>query len=150
MLSRHFSEGAKLAATSAAIEIPLPDDGPEAMTLICHVLHFRHNSVPATLNTDELLNVGILADKYAFTEAMKPTARWWLDTYKKVMEDSTPDVLRFLVAVGLYFEDDVLCRDAAHRLLLITKGEITIPDGDHVPAVERVFGLCLIPSPAEI
>ena len=82
MLSRRFSEGSKLAAASAvvgttAVEIPLPDDDPKAMSLLCLILHFRYDDIPAILALDEVLNVTILADKYACTKAIGPVVRIW-------------------------------------------------------------------------
>ena len=44
MLGSHFKEGTILA-TSGSMEIPLPEDDIDAMTIICRVLHGWHGAV---------------------------------------------------------------------------------------------------------
>src|SRR5277367_6787997 len=48
MLSPQFKEGNSLSSGNGC-EITLPEDDPEAMTLLCNCLHFRTDQIPTEL-----------------------------------------------------------------------------------------------------
>lgn len=76
MLSKRFKEGYELAST-AAVEIPLPDDNPEMMQVLCKILHHRHDSVPQKLGAPDILALAELCDKYNCAVAVKPSVSDW-------------------------------------------------------------------------
>lgn len=62
MFGPHFSEGQNLSEANPK-EVPLPDDPPEAMIIICEILHYHNRSEPAPRG--ELPRVIVtLVDKY--------------------------------------------------------------------------------------
>lgn len=78
MIGPHFREGRSLA-TSSKVEIPLPEDDPQAMELVCLVVHMRSDLVPTELDQKTLLKVTGHCDKYALLDATRPTVQQWLD-----------------------------------------------------------------------
>jgi len=61
MLAPHFNEGSRLAS-AGKVEIPLPDDDPEAMTLVCEIVHMKGN-IPLELNAQRIQAIAKLCDK---------------------------------------------------------------------------------------
>ncbi|KAK5738419.1 hypothetical protein LTR17_005947 [Elasticomyces elasticus] len=103
MLSVRFKEGTELALNSR-IDIPLPDDDGEAMNILCNVLHHRNKVVLDNWpQTDMMVKVAILSDKYDCTEAMMPTTRCWLSPPTK-----TGNLIsrRDLMTAAYYFHDN--------------------------------------------
>lgn len=82
MLGPHFSEGTTLA-NSSRVEIPLPKDDPESMEIVCNLLHMRNNDVPATHDTENLIEVVNHCDKYGVWVATRPAIYQWLDALPK-------------------------------------------------------------------
>ncbi|KAK5938090.1 hypothetical protein PMZ80_009679 [Knufia obscura] len=72
-----FAEGKHLSYETAK-EIPLPDDDPQAMKLICQVIHLKHSLVPDQLESNQLLRVAKLVDKYFLHESMSLAIAKWL------------------------------------------------------------------------
>ncbi|KAL1640813.1 hypothetical protein SLS58_006636 [Diplodia intermedia] len=68
MFGPHFSEGQNLSEANPK-EVPLPDDPPESMTLICEILHHQHpsSSVRSKLLLEPLVS---LVHKYDLVDAM--------------------------------------------------------------------------------
>lgn len=75
----HFSEGLALSksSTSSICQIKLPDDNPEALTLVCHVLHYRRD-IPHRISLELLEKVAILCDKYDLAIVLMPWSEVWL------------------------------------------------------------------------
>ncbi|KAK5734747.1 hypothetical protein LTR17_008677 [Elasticomyces elasticus] len=73
LLSPRFKEGITLAATSS-VEIPLPEDDPGHMTVLCNILHMRHDQSPSSVtNPITLAAFAALCDKYDCALSVKPT-----------------------------------------------------------------------------
>ncbi|KAL1390801.1 hypothetical protein HDK64DRAFT_251464 [Phyllosticta capitalensis] len=78
MLGPHFNEGKNLTCEIPK-EIPLPDDHPEAMHLLCSMLHHVNDpdDTPAPYLLKEL---AIVVDKYFCVTYTQDTTNKWLDT----------------------------------------------------------------------
>ncbi|KAF2491816.1 hypothetical protein BU16DRAFT_443687, partial [Lophium mytilinum] len=76
MFTHGFSEGEGLTSKSPRL-IPLPDDDPPAMTLLCHILHFRTSSIPMERDVAALAELAILCDKYDCAGPVKPWSLLW-------------------------------------------------------------------------
>ena len=78
MLSPAWQEGQVLLETKS-LELPLEDDDPDAMEIICRVIH--HSNEPETEHpTPEMvLQLAVVADKYNLTTALKFASTCWLD-----------------------------------------------------------------------
>ncbi|OQU95661.1 hypothetical protein CLAIMM_01843 [Cladophialophora immunda] len=67
-----YGEGTRLAQDKQ-LELPLPDDNVEAMTVLCNILHLQPRKVPTRTVTPDLLeNIATIVDKYDFTRAIQP------------------------------------------------------------------------------
>lgn len=78
MLGPHFKEGSTLA-TSSSIEIPLPEDDPFAMEIICYVLHMRNWDAASEIDADLLLRIADHCDYYNVLVATRSAINLWLD-----------------------------------------------------------------------
>lgn len=77
MFTHGFCEGENLSSSSPRL-IPLPDDDPAALTLLCKILHFRTVDIPTTLEVAALANLAILCDKYDCADCVRPWSMLWL------------------------------------------------------------------------
>ncbi|KAK5718575.1 hypothetical protein LTR15_008306 [Elasticomyces elasticus] len=103
MLSVRFREGHELAL-NFRIDVPLPDDDGEAMNILCNVLHHRNKAVLDNWpQTDMMVKVAILSDKYDCIEAMMPTAKCWLPPPTKTGNLTSR---RNLMTAAYYFHDN--------------------------------------------
>lgn len=57
-------------------EVALPEDDPNALCIVLHIIHFRPRSLPNTIEDDELMSLAILCQKYDIAELVSP----WLQT----------------------------------------------------------------------
>lgn len=72
-----YREGTRLAQDKQ-LELPLPDDDSEAMTVLCNILHLQSRKVPTKTVTPDLLeNIAAIVDKYDFTRAIQPWPEIW-------------------------------------------------------------------------
>ena len=90
MLGPHFLEGDSLVS-GRGCEIELPEDDPDAMTLICNCIHFRGNAVPSKVAFTTLKAFAILSDRYDFTKALSSWSALWLRRWE--LEDGFEDLL---------------------------------------------------------
>lgn len=63
MFSGDFLEGQKLSSNRPT-EVALPEDDPDAMEILCNIIHLHNDIVPDRLEAKELLVMGQLVDKY--------------------------------------------------------------------------------------
>ena len=81
---RRFSEGSALSSSNPP-EIYLPEDDPEAVTLFCHLIHFREyqGSQKEAPSFNHLLNMALFCDKYDATLALNPWCELWLPSKER-------------------------------------------------------------------
>lgn len=59
--------------------ISLPEDDGDALLLILYILHFRNRELPAYVQPDRLIRVGVLATKYRCSFAISRATSQWFD-----------------------------------------------------------------------
>jgi len=59
--------------------ISLPEDDGDSLLLILYILHFRHRHLPAYIQPDALMRIGVLANKYRCTHAISRATTQWFD-----------------------------------------------------------------------
>jgi hypothetical protein len=74
MFNGNFAEGQDLSATSPR-KVPLPEDDPEALILLCKVTHLQIDDVPDQVSFDKLADFAIVCDKYRCTTAVRPWSK---------------------------------------------------------------------------
>lgn len=75
MLGPNFREG-QPQTNGGPREIPLPEDDPFSMEIICNVAHSR--SVPDTVSPSQLLAIAYTADKYDVVSILKFVSSRWI------------------------------------------------------------------------
>lgn len=61
-------------------EIYFPEDDPDAMFTMLSTVHYQFQYTPKTLSSENLLNLGIVCDKYDVTKLMMP---WYNSNWLK-------------------------------------------------------------------
>lgn len=59
-----FAEGQNLSSDATTKEQLLPEDDPQAMKLLCHIIHQNSTEIPDSIDDDLLLSVARHIDKY--------------------------------------------------------------------------------------
>jgi hypothetical protein len=77
------------SSTSTGRLIPLPEDDGDALLLILYILHFRHQNLPAYIQPDALIRIGVLANKYRCTHAISRATTQWFDRIFTGLDSST-------------------------------------------------------------
>ena len=75
-----FKEGNTLASCNKKGEmyiLALPDDDPDALTILCDIIHFNNFKVPRDISTEALARLCILLDKYVCTLAAASWIDYW-------------------------------------------------------------------------
>ncbi len=80
MFGPHFREG-MAASGKQPKEILMPGDDPEAMTVLCRVIHHQYHEIPDILQPPTVLHVAQAADKYDCLNLLKNAKTRWLDPY---------------------------------------------------------------------
>ncbi|CAK1360674.1 hypothetical protein CB0940_06677 [Cercospora beticola] len=74
MFGPHFQEGQQLRGPSNRdpVEIPLPDDDPRAMVLVCHLLHGRQSPTEdeKLVYQMDIFEVALIIDKYRVVDVL--------------------------------------------------------------------------------
>jgi hypothetical protein len=78
MFSPEWKEGRKSLSQDELVDVHLPEDDPEALKLICAVMHHRNEAVPRNLSAVEVFRVAVAADKYDCVSVLKFVSETWL------------------------------------------------------------------------
>lgn len=96
MLKNKFKE-ATVLHTMKYLEIPLPDDDPDALLILLNIIHGHLRRVPRKISVPMLTAISVLVDKYQFHEAAEIFAEIWMDHVKPSMPAQlTEEVLSWL------------------------------------------------------
>lgn len=77
MFDGRFAEGQALSSTNPR-EVPLPDDDPVCMLMLCRIIHMHTSEVPRQLNLDALDNFATLSDKHRCIDVVRSFCRVWV------------------------------------------------------------------------
>ncbi|KAK3637335.1 hypothetical protein LTR56_013684 [Elasticomyces elasticus] len=113
LLGPRFREGITLA-TSATVEIPLPEDDPGDMQILCSILHMRHDQAVSVLGAKTILSFAMLCDKYGCAKAVQPSVQLWVQNHVKAAE--VLDLVEYLKAVSLLRYQDSARRVGAQLI----------------------------------
>lgn len=91
-----FSEGQSLSSNFVT-EIPLPEDDPRAMEIICHATHQKTTAIPRDADATTLLTVATHVDKYFLHDALGYALDTWINA-RLLSGDDTNDQLKTLSA----------------------------------------------------
>jgi hypothetical protein len=77
----NFKEGRELG-TNGSVNVPLPDDNPEAFLVLLHVIHGRNRLVPRQVSMELMTRISNLVDKYQMVEAVEAFSCSWIEDLK--------------------------------------------------------------------
>lgn len=81
LFSPKYSEGIALSNSTKVPQIALPDDDPEALTLICHALHHQRIT-PLQISFKLLGKATVICDKYDLARVLTPWSGLWMQQWK--------------------------------------------------------------------
>lgn len=110
MLSPRFKEGTQLA-TEHTVEVSLPEDGADDMSIICRSLHLQNDKVPI----ERLCQLAKITDKYDLGVAMRPMAHSWILSLRNKPNKC---LATNLLAAADYFQCGDLFEGIAHDIIL--------------------------------
>ncbi|KAF2651683.1 hypothetical protein K491DRAFT_606412 [Lophiostoma macrostomum CBS 122681] len=91
MFNGRFTEGQNLSSASPR-EVPLPDDDPILMQLLCNICHLRNSEIMRQYDSGFLVEFAVLCDKYDCIEAVRPWNETWASKMLPEKCDSTSDL----------------------------------------------------------
>jgi hypothetical protein len=77
MFNGRFSEGQNLSSASPK-EIDLPDDHGKLVTWLVRILHFKTADIPGRVCRKDVVQFGLLCDKYDCIQAVRPWTKLWV------------------------------------------------------------------------
>ena len=78
MFNSKFLEGSTIRNTQCPLQLPLPEDDPDALAVLFHILHFSSKRKFLTLEVDLQLELVKLSDKYDCTTSISGESGRWL------------------------------------------------------------------------
>ena len=100
MLSPRFAEGKALEDNKGMVDstttIDLPDDDPEAMSLICRVLHFKEDAAqkPSYLHRT-MVRVAQICEKYDMSRSLNLWSNTWINEIQTKPDHMSSSAKRF-------------------------------------------------------
>ncbi|KAF8861819.1 hypothetical protein BDZ45DRAFT_739983 [Acephala macrosclerotiorum] len=127
MLGPQFSEGRTLLVANSQLptEISLPEDDPEAMTVICRILHGRNETFTKRLKSTEILNVSIAADKW---DCVVPLT-WAIKDWLKCEGVKDGKELWNLTLASYWFQNEEAFETLTRALIFHHRGPYSVLDG---------------------
>ncbi|PGH31789.1 hypothetical protein GX50_05455 [[Emmonsia] crescens] len=151
MLQRKFSESNALHKTGS-VEIPLPDDDPDAFLILLNIIHGHMRKVPTELDIVTYTQVAVLADKYDVHEAVEIFSNFWFEKLKATIPQTYTEDIPGWICICWVFNRPQEFKHVTR--LALRQGRQNIPSGDlPIPASivdaindQRVHCLSLIVS----
>ncbi|KAF1939201.1 hypothetical protein EJ02DRAFT_264120 [Clathrospora elynae] len=114
MFSGRFAEGQSLSAESSPRLVPLPDDNPHSMILICKIAHLQTAGLPEQLSFTAFADFAVACDKYQCSEAVQAWSKIWATGLMKM-----PNSLHFEKLLFATYVLDIPLEFGAATLILI-------------------------------
>lgn len=139
MFSPHFKEVSALSPVHPS-EVVLPEDDPDAMTLLCNCLHFQTDKIPRDLKFPLLKALAILCDKYDAAKAISPWSILWLQKWDTAeCEDGFEGLLKVIYALDCAEAFSKISKSAILHQVGIFDTHQRLQGYDMIP--ERLIGL---------
>lgn len=125
MLHRKFSESNTLSLTGS-VEIPMPDDDPDAFLILLNILHGRIRKVPLAVDLETLTQIATLVDKYDIMEPVELFANFWFDNLKSTIPDQYTDDIPSWICVSSMFNKGEEFERTTRLAMREARGEIPL------------------------
>ncbi|KAH7420002.1 hypothetical protein BKA64DRAFT_752556 [Cadophora sp. MPI-SDFR-AT-0126] len=98
-----FAEGSKLQAGGKVI-ITLPEDNPEAFTILLNIVHGKVRQLPAEVPINIMTGLSVLIDKYQMHEAGELCLRLWMPELKKSLPTKLDETMLSWLSISWVFK----------------------------------------------
>jgi hypothetical protein len=132
MLQRKFNESNVLRATGS-VEIPLPDDDPDAFLILLNIIHGHIRKVPLRVDLPTLTQLAILVDKYDVHEAVEMFSNIWFDNLKHEIPQTFTDDIPSWICICWVFAKPSEFKQTTRLALRQGRDELQ-PDGLPIPS----------------
>lgn len=149
MLSPTWNPGCSLPSATSPVEYFLPEDDADAMKYVCAVLHHQNHILPRPMETCDIFQISVIADKYDLLGALEFASESWLaDRDGSCVCDWE---LTRLAAAAYTFQDAEAFKDTTRALVLNYSGSfLDIADKELKSAMGlEVFCECFLRGPME-
>lgn len=117
MFSPDWKEGRNLLSQDEPVDVHLPEDDPQALKLICALIHHRNEAVPRKLSPVEVFRVAVAADKYDCVSVLKFASETWL----RLREMNAQD-MAFLTTAAYILRNTEAFKELTKALVLSYEG----------------------------
>jgi len=128
-----------ITTQAGLVAIPLPEDDPTALQLICAVIQHQNHTIPHILPVDTVLSLAVTADKYDCSRALRFASETWLHSDRNAIND-----LFILAAAAYLLENATAFRNITKKMILLHNGPFAAVSCRDVEAVMdwRMLGKC--------
>ncbi|WEW58714.1 hypothetical protein PRK78_004182 [Emydomyces testavorans] len=116
----HFEEG--------SVEIPLPDDDPDALLILLNIIHGHVRKVPLIVDLVTLTQLAILVDKYDIHEAVELFSNFWFENLKSTIPEKYTDDIPAWICISWVFNRSIEFKKTTR--LALRQGRHSIPSAD--------------------
>lgn len=122
--SDEFSESRTLQ-TKGDVVVPLPDEDPDAMVILLHIIHGLTRKVPRQVNLEMLSRLAFVVNHRQMHEAVELFSDGWIESLKRdhLPGSYTPEVLSWLYVFWVFQKEDdfrkmsqIIERESDHSL----------------------------------
>ena len=145
MLSGRFKEGSILR-DEGALDVSLPDDDPEVLTILLNIIHGHSRKVPREVDLHTCTKLAILVDYYQLLEVVEVYAHIWLQDIQRLwikhISDSSSGSKTMLqcLRVCWIFRHAVGFEQVTRKIVYEFKGNISERDTCDLPIPHSIIG----------
>ena len=141
MLSGHFKEGSQLKK-AGYLEIPLPEDDPEAFTILLNIIHCHIKNVPRQVSGTMLTSLAILVNYYQLHEAVQFCSEAWIQNldFKLLFDKGNTPALVQGLCVCWVFRNPELFRRITSILVWKMNGDLSQSYTRNLPLPDSLIG----------
>ncbi|KAK2873447.1 hypothetical protein FQN49_002370 [Arthroderma sp. PD_2] len=125
MLQHKFNESNVLRVTGS-VEIPLPDDDPDAFLIILNIIHGHLRQVPLEVDLHMLTQLAILVDKYELHERIEMFASFWFRNLKPTIPEHCIDNISSWICICWVFNESEEFKRVTRLVLRQGRGELRL------------------------
>ena len=119
------------------VEIPLPEDDPDALLILLNVIHGHMRKVPLNVDLHTLTQLAILVDKYGILEGVEIFTNVWFSNLKhEIPQTYTEDIPSWICICWVFGKPEEFKQTTR---LALRQGRENLPAAD-IPIPTSVVG----------
>jgi hypothetical protein len=134
-----FKEGHALASTGK-VEVSLPDDDPDAFSIILNIIHGLTRKVPREVGLEMLTLIAVLVDKYQLQEVVEVFSDMWVARLKGgISMHYTAETMRWSCVSWVFGKPDEFTR--VTKVAQLESRETLEKESIGLPIPDRIIGI---------